>query len=100
MPVKRDNKKTALDTYVEKMEAIADKFVPKPYEIPAYVPPEPIRFSNDPGTLEIEELVNELLQVLDGRTMEEIRFASAIVEQYVTAQSKGQMMSVPFPYRP
>ncbi len=101
MPTKRDNKKTIADAYLDRVETIAEKFVSKPIEYPTYTQPEPIKFSNDPGTVNLGQFIDEIMQVLDGHTLEEIRFASAIVEQYVSAQSKGQMISInPAYYRP
>ena len=81
----KTEKDSMLDRYADKM---AEVFKPTP--LPPFEPVKPIVFSNDPGTLELNKLVDEILQVLDGHTIEEIVAASTIVERYVVSQGKGQ----------
>ncbi len=99
MPTKRDNKKTALDNYVERFEKIADKLAPKPIDYTQFTKPEPVRFDIK-KTSEVNTLASELMVVLNGHTLQEIIAASNIVEQYVKAQSNGLIMSsgTSFPY--
>ena len=88
----RNAKKTPLDTYVEKMGEIADKFAPKSVE---FTMPKMEVINFDVIKCDkLATLVNNILEVLDGQDIEDIIAASVVVERYVAAQSKGRYQQV------
>jgi hypothetical protein len=86
----RSTTEKMLDQYTERMAEIL-----KPIPIPPYEQPKPVRFSNQ-NRSDIDGLVNDILSVLNGYTIQDIYAASQIVQQYVIAQQGiGMGMYIP-----
>lgn len=89
-------KEELMDKYIDKMADTMQKIFPPTPQIDwSQIPkPEPLVFTRD-GTNDAALLVAELLDVLNGYSIEVIVTASNVVEQYVKAQSRGQIFTYP-----
>lgn len=98
MPIKRSRslKEATIDDFKDIMKEGAKEFMPTyPLNYVNPIPTEPIKYSYEESN-RISQLAFMIMQQLDRHTIEDIVAASNIVEQYVKAQSKGQL----FAYQP